>query len=89
MLPLPSRFEVQINSRRTEKPLVKILQVIIRDNIDFLHTLPNYVDKESTLFTFDVVNLYSNILHVLGVEANHRWAGERVGLYRTMLRQIT
>ena len=55
------------------KPLCKEVPSFIRDDLDFLETLPASVDKEAKLITFDVINLYSNIPHDLGLEAIEFW----------------
>ena len=45
----------------------------IRDDIDFLNYIPNHLPETSLLISFDVVNLYTNISHTLGVEAITYW----------------
>ena len=41
----------------------------IKDTTDFLTKLPNTVDENNSLLTFDVKNLYGSIPHDLGLEA--------------------
>lgn len=55
------------------KPLCKEVPSFIRDDLDFLDSLPTSVDATSTLVTFDVVNLYTNIPHELGIQAIEFW----------------
>ena len=55
------------------QPFSKYVKSYIKDTQDFLNKLPEQVDPQSTLVSFDVVNLYSNIPHDLGVEAISFW----------------
>ena len=55
------------------KPYVDKVQSYIRDTIDFLNTIPEKVNTESILVSFDVTNLYSNIPHELGLAAIEHW----------------
>jgi hypothetical protein len=55
------------------KPLVKKVQSFLKDTWDFLEFLPKEIDEESTLVTLDVASLYTNIDHVLGLEAIEYW----------------
>ena len=55
------------------KPFIKEVQSYIRDDIDFLNYIPENVNKNTLLVSFDVTNLYSNISHNLGLEAINYW----------------
>jgi hypothetical protein len=55
------------------KPLVPLLSSHCRDTFHFLETLPKTVDNDSTLTTFDVTSLYTNIPHDLGYQAIEYW----------------
>ena len=55
------------------KPLCNEVPSFIRDDLDFLETLPDNIDRTAKLTTFDVINLYSNIPHDLGLEAIAFW----------------
>ena len=55
------------------KPFVKYVNSNITNNIDFLKHIPSQVPESSTLVSFDVINLYSNIPHTLGLEAIYYW----------------
>ena len=55
------------------QPFSKYVKSYIKDTQDFLNKLPEQVDPQSMLVSFDVVNLYSNIPHDLGVEAISFW----------------
>ena len=45
----------------------------MRDTVDFLNALPEQVEEETLLASFDVESLYSNIPHELGIEAIKYW----------------
>ena len=55
------------------KPYTKHVKSYLRDTIDFLNALPTTVKDETFLASFDVVSLYSNIPHELGIEAINYW----------------
>ena len=55
------------------KPLVSHVTSYIRDSTDFLAKLPTVVPNETLLATFDVVSLYTNIPHDLGLTAIKYW----------------
>ena len=55
------------------QPYTKYVKVYIKDTKDFLKKLPENIDENSILVTFDVENLYSNIPHDLGLEAIDFW----------------
>ena len=41
----------------------------IRDSIDFLNSIPEKIDPNTLIVTFDVTNLWMSILHELGKQA--------------------
>lgn len=41
--------------------------------MDFLNYIPESVDPKTILVSFDVISLYTNIPHTLGLEAIHFW----------------
>ena len=45
----------------------------IRDSIHFLSKLPTAIPPQATLCTMDVINLYTNIPHTLGIQAITHW----------------
>ncbi|XP_060557357.1 uncharacterized protein LOC132717809 [Ruditapes philippinarum] len=55
------------------KPLCRQVPSFIRDDLDFLNYLPENVEEDSILVTLDVVNLYTNIPHDLGLQAIQHW----------------
>jgi len=57
------------------KPFTRFIPSYIRDDIDFLNKLPRKVGEigDGILSTFDVVSLYTNIDHELGIEAIRYW----------------
>lgn len=55
------------------QPYAKHVKSFIKDTKDFLQKLPENIDVESILVSFDVENLYSNIPHELGIEAITFW----------------
>ena len=55
------------------KPFIKQVKSFIRDDIDFLSYIPNTVDENAILVSFDVTSLYTNISHELGLEAIKFW----------------
>ena len=55
------------------KPFIKQVKSFIRDDIDFLSYIPNTVDENAILVSFDVTRLYTNISHELGLEAIKFW----------------
>ena len=54
-------------------PLVPHLKSYVNDDYDMLRKLPRNVDCDSDLYSFDVVSLYTNISHELGIEALSYW----------------
>lgn len=55
------------------QPYAKHIKSYIKDTKDFLQKLPTEIPENSILVSFDVVNLYSNIPHELGLEAIKFW----------------
>lgn len=55
------------------KPLVSLVPGYIKDSYDFLHKIPLFCQNGSILISLDVVNLYTNIPHELGLEAIEFW----------------
>ncbi|XP_014779461.1 uncharacterized protein LOC106875729 [Octopus bimaculoides] len=55
------------------KPFLNHIKSYIRDDIDMLNHLPKTVNEKTLLVSFDVVNLYSNIPHILGIETITFW----------------
>ena len=52
------------------KPFISALSTYVKDDWDFLRKLPyEPLEKESRLYSCDVVSLYTNIPHILGLEA--------------------
>ena len=50
-------------------PLVPHLKSYIKDDWDFINRLPRTVDFECDIYSIDIVSLYTNIPHTLGLEA--------------------
>jgi hypothetical protein len=55
------------------KPFVQKVDSNIKNNIDFLKCIPAEVPENTILTSFDVVNLYSNIPHNLGLQSIEYW----------------
>ena len=55
------------------KPYIQKVKSYIRDDIDFLSHIPTTVPQGSLLVSFDVVNLYTNMSHELGLPAVTFW----------------
>ena len=51
------------------KPPCKHVPSYMRDDLDFLNQIPEQIDKNTLLVSFDVVGLYTNIPHDLGLIA--------------------
>ena len=58
------------------KPLVIHVKSHSRDGIEFLNKLPRNVPMETIMTSFNIVSLYTNIPHDLGVEAIDYWIKE-------------
>ena len=50
-------------------PLVPLLKSHIKDDWNFVNRLPQHTDFECELYSVDIVSLYTNIPHTLGIEA--------------------
>ncbi|XP_014774976.1 uncharacterized protein LOC106872478 [Octopus bimaculoides] len=55
------------------KPFLKNVKSYIRDDLDMLNHLPETINKSTLLVSVDVLNLYSNIPHNLGIEVIQFW----------------
>ena len=55
------------------KPLCKLVPSYVRDDMDFLSYIPDTVDENTQMVSFDVTSLYTNIPHNLGLEAIAFW----------------
>ena len=55
------------------QPFMRITNSYVKDSTHFLNQLPNHIEPDTQLATFDVTNLYSNIPHELGKEATQYW----------------
>ena len=55
------------------KPLCQLVPSYIRDDLDFLNHIPDTVDVNTKMVSFDVTSLYTNIPHTLGLEAIAFW----------------
>lgn len=62
------------------KPLCQEVPSFIRDDLDFLTHLPEIAPVNSELITFDVVSLYTNIPHDLGLSAVKFWLEKKCHL---------
>ena len=51
------------------KPFIEKVNRYVRDDIDFLKHVPEIVPQNTLPVTYDVVSLYTNISHDLGLEA--------------------
>ena len=50
-------------------PLVPLLKSYVKDDWDFINRLPRTTDFECEIYSVDIVSLYTNIPHKLGLEA--------------------
>jgi len=55
------------------QPFLKKIKSYVRDDIQFLNYIPQRVDPDTLMVTFDVTSLYSNIPHDLGKTAISFW----------------
>ena len=55
------------------KPFLTKVESYLRDDIHFLNFIPKQVSEHTQLVSFDIVSLYSNIPHDLGLEAISFW----------------
>ena len=51
------------------KLFLKCIKSFIRDSLDFLNKFPRDVDENTEIVVFDVISLYTSILHQFGLEA--------------------
>ena len=51
------------------QPFLKYVKSYTRDTVHFLNKLPPHIEEDETFATLDVVGLYSNITHDLGLTA--------------------
>ncbi|XP_061194818.1 uncharacterized protein LOC133202982 [Saccostrea echinata] len=55
------------------KPLCQLVPSYVRDDMDFLGHIPDTVEINTEMVSFDVTSLYTNIPHTLGLEAIAFW----------------
>ena len=55
------------------KPFLTKVESYLRDDIHFLNFIPETVSEHTQLISFDIVSLYPNIPHDLGIEAISFW----------------
>ena len=55
------------------EPLLPLIPSFIKDTFDFLKHLPRKINPSDILITMDIVSLYTNIPHQLGLEAIEFW----------------
>ena len=55
------------------QPFLVHVDSYVKDTKDILSKLTNYIDASTTMITYDVEALYSNITHALGYEAITYW----------------
>ncbi|MCG7874810.1 MAG: GIY-YIG nuclease family protein [Candidatus Thiodiazotropha endolucinida] len=55
------------------KPFLTKIESYLKDGIHFLNSIPKKVSENTRLISFDIVSLYSNIPHGLGLEAISFW----------------
>ena len=55
------------------QPFLNKIKSYIKDNLDFLNSIPEQIDPNTLIATLDVTNLYSNIPHELGKQAISFW----------------
>ena len=55
------------------KLFISKVQSYVRDDIDFLKYVPKIEPQNTLLVSFDIVSLYTNISHDLGIEAINNW----------------
>ena len=55
------------------QPFLKLIPAYLKNNLEFLNTLPPTMKDSEIFITLDVVSLYSNISHDLGYEAIEYW----------------
>ena len=62
------------------KPIVTTLKTYIKDDWDFIRKLPKEFESNSSLFSYNVVSLYTSIPHELGLEAIKFWITKKRSL---------
>ena len=62
------------------QPFMTKIASYIKDDFHFLNFVPDEIPEDSLLCTFDVVSLYSNIPHSLGIEAITYWIEKYPGV---------
>lgn len=55
------------------KFMIPLVGSYCRDTFHFLENLPNHIEPNSLLISYDVISLYTNITHELGYEAIAFW----------------
>ena len=55
------------------KPFLTKVESYLRDDIHFLNFIPETVSEHTQLISFDIVSLYPNIPHDLGIKAISFW----------------
>ena len=55
------------------KPFIEKVKSYVRDDIDFLKYIPENIPQNTLLVSFDVVSLYTNISHEVGLKAINNW----------------
>ena len=59
------------------KPIVPKLSTYVKDDWDFIRKIPREFHTSTSLFSNDVVSLYTSIPHTLGIEAIDYWIDKR------------
>ncbi len=62
------------------KPIVPTISSYVKDDWDFLGKIPKQFDNQTSLYSYDVVSLYTSIPHNLGIEAIKFWTDKRKDL---------
>ena len=55
------------------KPFISKVQSYVKDDVDFLKYVTKIVPQNTLLVSFDIVSLYTNISHDLGIKAINSW----------------
>ena len=58
---------------RLLSPFVSRLKTYVKDDRDFLSRLPRFIDYDCELLSCDIISLYTNIQHDLGIDALRYW----------------
>ena len=59
------------------KPIVPTLSTYVKDDWDFIRKIPREFHTSTSLFSYDVVSLYTSIPHNLGIEAIDYWIAKK------------